>query len=153
MLVLTVGHAPTSFVYFLALDTMDEFLTFFCLSLLQLYLLGRSSLNCENRSETMMRGGRKTLKLFLCFIPTFLAAWVAVTRTIDNWHHYADILAGSIIGAGSACIAYSFNYASVFHSQHAGVPLQGCHLHGKVQTKAVFFCSANGSSQQYYCVV
>ncbi|KAG3014384.1 hypothetical protein PC120_g12723 [Phytophthora cactorum] len=37
---------------------------------LTLYLLGRSSLNCENRSETMMRGGRKTLKLFLCFIPT-----------------------------------------------------------------------------------
>ncbi|KAH7492018.1 PA-phosphatase related-family protein [Phytophthora ramorum] len=94
---------------------------------LTLYLLGRSTLNCENRSETMMRGGRKTLKLFLCFIPTFLAAWVAVTRTIDNWHHYADILAGSIIGAVSACISYSFNYASIFHSQHAGVPLQGCH--------------------------
>ncbi|KAL3662592.1 hypothetical protein V7S43_012444 [Phytophthora oleae] len=94
---------------------------------LTLYLLGRSSLNCENRSETMMRGGRKTLKLFLCFIPTFLAAWVAVTRTIDNWHHYADILAGSIIGAVSACLSYSYNYASIFHSQHAGVPLQGCH--------------------------
>lgn len=92
---------------------------------LTLYLLGRSSLNCENRSETILRGGRKSLKLFLCFVPTFLAAWVAITRTIDNWHHYADILAGSIIGAVSACLSYSYNYASIFHSQHAGVPLQG----------------------------
>ncbi|CAI5728940.1 unnamed protein product [Hyaloperonospora brassicae] len=92
-----------------------------------LYLLGRSSLNCENRSETMMRGGRKSIKLFLCFIPTFLASWVGVTRTIDNWHHYADILAGSIIGAVSACLSYSYNYASIFHSEHAGFPLQGYH--------------------------
>ncbi|CEG44751.1 phosphatidic acid phosphatase [Plasmopara halstedii] len=94
---------------------------------LTLYLLGRSSLNCENRNETIMRGGRKSLKLFLCFIPTFLAAWVAVTRTIDNWHHYADILAGSIIGAVSACVSYSYNYASIFHTRHAGVPLQEYH--------------------------
>lgn len=104
----------------------------FLLWQLQLYLLGRSSLNCANRSETIMRGGRKTLKLFLCFIPTFLASWVAVTRSIDNWHHYADILAGSIIGAVSACISYSYNYASIFHSQHAGVPWQGYHASSKV---------------------
>ncbi|CAI5705376.1 hypothetical protein KXD40_000075 [Peronospora effusa] len=98
---------------------------------LTLYLLGRSSINCANRSETIMRGGRKMLKLFLCFIPTFLASWVAVTRSIDNWHHYADILAGSIIGAVSACLAYSYNYASIFHSKHAGVPWQGYHAISK----------------------
>ncbi|CAI5736100.1 unnamed protein product [Peronospora destructor] len=98
---------------------------------LTLYLLGRSSLNSANRSETIMRGGRKTLKLFLCFIPTFLASWVAVTRSIDNWHHYADILAGSIIGAISACLSYSYNYASIFHSQHAGIPWQSYHASSK----------------------
>lgn len=58
----------------------------------QLYLLGRSRLNCENRSQSILRGGRKSLKLFVCFIPSFFAAWVAVTRSIDNWHHYSDIL-------------------------------------------------------------
>lgn len=109
---------------------------------LTLYLLGRSSLNCENRSETVMRGGRKMLKLFLCFIPTFLASWVAVTRTIDNWHHYADILAGSIIGAVSACLSYSYNYASIFHSHHAGIPLQEYHA-GKL------ILSASGRGATY----
>ncbi|KAI9922105.1 hypothetical protein PsorP6_000034 [Peronosclerospora sorghi] len=91
---------------------------------LTLYLLGRSSINCENRSETVMRGGHKMLKLFFCFIPTFVASWVAITRTIDNWHHYADILAGSIIGAVSACLSYSYNYTSIFHCHYAGFPLE-----------------------------
>ncbi|KAL7686563.1 putative phosphatidic acid phosphatase type 2/haloperoxidase [Plasmopara halstedii] len=87
-------------------------------------------LRCKNRSETITRGGLNFLKFFLCFIPTFLAAWVAVTRTIDNWHHYADILAGSIIGAVSTCLSYSYNYASIFHSRHAGVPLHGHYATG-----------------------
>jgi diacylglycerol diphosphate phosphatase/phosphatidate phosphatase len=69
----------------------------------------------------MVRGGKKTLKLFFCFAPTLLATWVALTRSIDNWHHYSDILAGSIIGAVSACIAYSFNYGSIFSWNAAGI--------------------------------
>ncbi|KAG7390555.1 DNA repair endonuclease XPF [Phytophthora pseudosyringae] len=94
---------------------------------LTLYILGRSRLNCRNRSESAMRGGRKMLKLVLCFMPSFVAAWVAITRSIDNWHHYSDILAGSIIGAVSACVAYSYNYGSVFSWDSAGVPRQECH--------------------------
>ncbi|KAG7401831.1 hypothetical protein PHYBOEH_010294 [Phytophthora boehmeriae] len=112
---------------------------------LTLYLLGRSTLNCQNRSETLARGGRKTLKLFLCFVPSFLAAWVAVTRTIDNWHHYADILAGSIIGAVAACLSYSYNYSSIFHSEHAGVPLQHYHTHAQCQGKP----TSNSSNMTY----
>ncbi|CAH0520857.1 unnamed protein product [Peronospora belbahrii] len=119
---------------------------------LTLYLLGRSSLNCENRSETMLRGGRKTLKLFLCFIPTFVASWVAVTRTIDNWHHYADILAGSIIGAVSACLSYSYNYSSIYHSQHAGVPLQGYHASSKrnstTSSSGITYASSDAFGQE-----
>ncbi|KAG2838107.1 hypothetical protein PC129_g5743 [Phytophthora cactorum] len=95
---------------------------------LTLYLLGRSRLNCENRSESAIRGGRKMLKLMLCFVPSFVAAWVAMTRSIDNWHHYSDILAGSIIGAVSACVGYSYNYGSVFSWDSAGVPRQECHI-------------------------
>ncbi|POM62392.1 Phosphatidic acid phosphatase [Phytophthora palmivora] len=95
---------------------------------LTLYLLGRSRVNCKTRSDSAMRGGRKMLKLVLCFVPSFVAAWVAITRSIDNWHHYSDILAGSIIGAISACVAYSYNYGSVFSWDAAGIPRQECHL-------------------------
>eukprot|EP00644_Phytophthora_capsici_P001004 jgi/Phyca11/121317/e_gw1.43.337.1 len=99
--------------------------------LLTLYLLGRSRLNCKTRSESAIRGGRKMLKLMLCFTPSFVAAWVAITRSIDNWHHYSDILAGSIIGAVSACVAYSYNYGSVFSWDSAGVPRQECHIRAR----------------------
>ncbi|KAF4041330.1 PAP2 superfamily [Phytophthora infestans] len=95
---------------------------------LTLYLLGRSRLNCRNRSWSAVRGGRKMLKLMLCFVPSFGAAWVAITRTVDNWHHYADVLAGSIIGAVSACVSYSYNYGSVFSWDSAGVPRQELHF-------------------------
>ena len=62
------------------------------LFLLTLYLLGRSRLTCDKRSESTGRGLRRSFKLFVCFVPTLLATWVAITRSIDNWHHYADIL-------------------------------------------------------------
>jgi hypothetical protein len=88
---------------------------------LQLYLLGRSRLSALDRGESILRGGKKTFKLFVCFTPTLLATWVALTRSIDNWHHYSDILAGSIIGAVSACVCYSFNYGSIFSWDEAGV--------------------------------
>ncbi|KAL3662593.1 hypothetical protein V7S43_012445 [Phytophthora oleae] len=98
---------------------------------LTLYLLGRSRINCKNRSESAIRGGRKMLKLVLCFVPSFVAAWVATTRSIDNWHHYSDILAGSIIGVVSACVAYSYNYGSVFSWDSSGVPRQECHIRAR----------------------
>ncbi|TYZ58853.1 hypothetical protein PybrP1_000489 [[Pythium] brassicae (nom. inval.)] len=100
---------------------------------LTLYLLGRSRLNAENRSDSILRGGRKALKLFVCFAPSLIAAWVSVTRSVDNWHHYSDILAGSIIGAVSATIAYGYNYGSVFNWESAGVPYQEYHNRRKVR--------------------
>ncbi|KAF4149738.1 PAP2 superfamily [Phytophthora infestans] len=74
-----------------------------------------------------MRGGMKALKLFLCFVPCLAASWVAITRSIDNWHHYSDIVAGSIIGAISACLAYSYNYGSIFCWKYAGMPCEAIH--------------------------
>ncbi|KAF4323265.1 hypothetical protein BBO99_00001545 [Phytophthora kernoviae] len=43
-----------------------------------------------------------SLAFFFAYIPVqqpFVASWVAITRSIDNWHHYSDILAGSVIAA------------------------------------------------------
>ncbi|KAG7401830.1 hypothetical protein PHYBOEH_010293 [Phytophthora boehmeriae] len=94
---------------------------------LTLYLLGRSRLNCSRRSESFARGGTKTLKLFLCFVPCLAASWVAITRSIDNWHHYGDIVTGSMVGAVSACLAYSYNYGSIFCWQYAGLPCEAIH--------------------------
>lgn len=101
--------------------------------ILQLYLLGRSRLNALNRGDTIARGGRKTFKLFVCFIPTLVATWVAITRSVDNWHHYSDILAGSIIGAVSACIGYFYNYGGIFGRDTAGVTLEEMKLRYRVR--------------------
>ncbi|KAG6958409.1 hypothetical protein JG688_00010523 [Phytophthora aleatoria] len=94
---------------------------------LALYLLGRSRLNCENRSNSTLRGGKKSLMLFVCCSPVLLAAWISITRCIDNWHHYSDILAGSVIGAVSALFAFNYNYGSIFSYDSAGLPLEEIH--------------------------
>ncbi|POM58803.1 Phosphatidic acid phosphatase [Phytophthora palmivora] len=94
---------------------------------LTLYLLGRSRLNCENRSNSTLRGGKKSLMLFMCCAPVILAAWISITRCIDNWHHYSDILAGSVIGAVSAIFAFNYNYGSIFSWDSAGLPLEEIH--------------------------
>lgn len=97
------------------------------LFLLSLYLLGRSRLVVEDRAECQLRSGKRLMKLFLCFGPTLLAAWIAITRSIDNWHHYTDVLAGSLIGMAAATIGYMYNYGGVFCSRSAGFPLEVYH--------------------------
>lgn len=77
------------------------------------------------------------LKLFLCCAPCLAASWVAITRSIDNWHHYSDILAGSIIGAISACMAYSYNYGSIFCWKYAGMPCEAVHEKIKVSPQLI----------------
>eukprot|EP01127_Copromyxa_protea_P001756 TRINITY_DN1167_c0_g1_i4.p1 TRINITY_DN1167_c0_g1~~TRINITY_DN1167_c0_g1_i4.p1 ORF type:complete len:230 (-),score=16.88 TRINITY_DN1167_c0_g1_i4:94-783(-) len=42
-----------------------------------------------------------------------VAAVVAGTRPRDYWHNFDDVLAGSIIGAASASLAFSINYSEV----------------------------------------
>ncbi|KAE8890901.1 hypothetical protein PF010_g2123 [Phytophthora fragariae] len=95
--------------------------------ILTLYLLGRSRLNCENRSNSTLRGGKKSLMLFMCCAPVCLAAWISITRCIDNWHNYSDILAGSVIGVASALFAFNYNYGSIFSWDSAGLPLEEIH--------------------------
>jgi membrane-associated phospholipid phosphatase len=124
------GHSSYSWATMLLLTVSVVLSSKLCASssltclLFQLYLLGRSRLNAINRGESIVRGGKKSFKLFLCFAPTLFASWVAITRSVDNWHHYSDILAGSIIGAVSACVAYFNNYGSVFNKDTAGSTLE-----------------------------
>nr|CCA20441.1 phosphatidic acid phosphatase putative [Albugo laibachii Nc14] len=98
------------------------------LFLLTLYLLGRSRLVTADRQDHIYLGFVKIVMLTFCFIPTCLAAWISLTRSIDNWHHYSDILAGSLLGAGSAAVTYAYNYGSIFNWDSAGLPLQEYHF-------------------------
>jgi len=40
-------------------------------------------------------------------IPAFIAMWISITRVVDYWHNYDDILAGSVIGGLSATLAFN----------------------------------------------
>lgn len=81
-----------------------------------------------DRQDHVYLGLVKIVMLTFCFVPTFLAAWISVTRSIDNWHHYSDILAGSLLGAGAAAVTYAYNYGSIFNWDSAGLPLQEYHF-------------------------
>ncbi|KAG6586584.1 Phosphatidic acid phosphatase [Phytophthora cinnamomi] len=102
---------------------------------LTLYLLGRSRLNCSNYDSSVLRRGRKT-PMALCCLPLLLAVWVCVARSIDNWHHYSDILAGSVIGAVAAVLAFNSNYGSIFSWEFSGLPVETIHEQRK-QTQKV----------------
>lgn len=49
------------------------------------------------------------IRLVICILPLYLAFFVAVSRTRDNRHHFADILAGSIIGVFAGIGAFWIN--------------------------------------------
>lgn len=54
---------------------------------------------------------------FLCLLPMFLAVFIAASRVRDNYHHPADIIGGSIVGAAAAVwsmgIWFEFERSSV----------------------------------------
>jgi membrane-associated phospholipid phosphatase len=106
----------------------------FCgMTCLALYLAGKVGLhshlqtsyqpqeeNNNNNSSNVVRGeetpkigkwGLKTLCKKIVFLfaiggPLFLSTFVAASRVHDNWHHPADVVAGALIGATTASIAY-----------------------------------------------
>ncbi|KDO17781.1 hypothetical protein SPRG_16815, partial [Saprolegnia parasitica CBS 223.65] len=109
------GHASTAFS------------TLFFLSL---YLLGRFHVVALHKYSATSTAGRHFLanvKFFIAFLPTVLAIWIAVTRSMDNWHHYSDIAAGAFIGIVSAVLGYAYNYASLFKYKSSGLPLETYH--------------------------
>mmetsp|Transcript_13442 Transcript_13442/g.15315 ORF Transcript_13442/g.15315 Transcript_13442/m.15315 type:complete len:109 (-) Transcript_13442:428-754(-) len=50
-------------------------------------------------------------------IPVFISGYVAVSRTRDYMHHFADINAGALIGTFASVSAYFLNYPSLLHSR------------------------------------
>mmetsp|Transcript_19909 Transcript_19909/g.40467 ORF Transcript_19909/g.40467 Transcript_19909/m.40467 type:complete len:244 (+) Transcript_19909:625-1356(+) len=38
----------------------------------------------------------------LCLLPMFAAVWIAASRVRDNYHHPADVVGGSVVGAAAA---------------------------------------------------
>ena len=83
--------------------------------LLSLVLMGRTRLWFAPRHRSFH-------KLLLCISPLALALWVAVSRTLDNRHHFTDVLCGAVIGSASACGVYFLHYPSVA-SAHSDEPL------------------------------
>jgi len=78
------GHASNSFAG----------MTFICMYLFAKFkVLGSKNTHCY-------------AKICLMTSPMLLAFFVAVSRTMDYHHHFADIIAGSIIGTG--CTVYSY---------------------------------------------
>lgn len=48
-----------------------------------------------------------TVFLIIAMVPIALATYVAVSRLIDYHHHYADVIGGSLLGAGIASFVYA----------------------------------------------
>ncbi|OWZ13535.1 Phosphatidic acid phosphatase, partial [Phytophthora megakarya] len=105
------------------------------MGVLTLYLLGRARLTNADQNNSILQEGVRTFKLFFCFLPCLGAAWVAITRSTDNRHHYSDIVAGSVIGAAAACLAYNHNYGSIYSWKVAGLPYQTIHERRQVRRK------------------
>ena len=60
--------------------------------------------------------GSKLLRLLITISPLFVAAWIAVSRLEDEFHHPTDVLAGSFIGLVIAYLTYVFYWPSPFGS-------------------------------------
>lgn len=112
-----------------------------------LYLLGKIALQADLRSmpSTCITGiakrsaeakfrypGVPTFPLWkkvACIIsmaPMLLSTWIACSRLVDNYHHPADVVAGSLLGAGCAFFAYALWFPWVF-SPWSGIPLMLLH--------------------------
>jgi len=89
----------------------------FCgMTLLTLYLLhifGVGGVH-DNASSQKQRVGKRFLSL-LCLLPMMVSFFVAASRVHDNYHHPADVVAGSLIGFGCAKVVHGiwfFSYES-----------------------------------------
>jgi membrane-associated phospholipid phosphatase len=62
-------------------------------------------------------------KLVLFYAPLLVAVLIASSLTIDHYHHWYDILAGSIIGTMFAFGSYRFQYVSIWDYRFNHIPL------------------------------
>lgn len=66
----------------------------------------------------------KLARHFLQFVLIMLAWYTALSRVMDNWHHWSDVLAGSLIGVVGALITAHY-IAHFFKPQYHDVVLGG----------------------------
>jgi len=57
----------------------------------------------RSKSGTML----SRMASILCILPMFVAGFIAASRIHDNFHHPADVVAGSIIGFSVAKFVYN----------------------------------------------
>ncbi|XP_067948443.1 phospholipid phosphatase 5-like [Watersipora subatra] len=62
-----------------------------------------------------LNGDRQGWKLVTSIIPIILATCVAISRTVDNHHHWQDVLVGSLLGMVIAYTVYRRYYPSLSH--------------------------------------
>jgi hypothetical protein len=80
--------------------------------------------NNSNKSYTGLKNLLRTKQMqtiFSIIVPLSYGMFVAASRLVDNWHHPSDILAGTMIGVGSASLAYHIFYPGV-GSKYSGIP-------------------------------
>ncbi|EKX46947.1 hypothetical protein GUITHDRAFT_107299 [Guillardia theta CCMP2712] len=66
------------------------------LGFLGLYLLDK--LECQARQQRLLSPIQYQVGQVVSFVPFALAVWIAITRTMDYWHNFDDILAGAVLG-------------------------------------------------------
>jgi membrane-associated phospholipid phosphatase len=49
-------------------------------------------------------------KVLLCLLPLVVAFGIAASRVVDYWHHFSDIVAGSLIGCAFAYLSFRHNF-------------------------------------------
>ncbi len=54
--------------------------------------------------------------LVICLVPAALATYVACTRILDYWHHYTDVVTGSLLGMGCAAVAFWLYFDRLYPS-------------------------------------
>ncbi|PLW39985.1 hypothetical protein PCASD_06804 [Puccinia coronata f. sp. avenae] len=82
------------------------------LAFLSLYLAGKLHL-FDRRGHS--------LKVWISIFPLLGATLIAISRTMDNRHHWQDVLVGSALGVLTAWFAYRFYYPSLY-SQNSHRP-------------------------------
>ena len=71
------------------------------------------------------------LSVIISFAPTALAGYIACTRLTDYWHHYSDVIGGSLLGIGCSLLTFVIYYNQFYRNQyygHVGNPNLGKNL-------------------------
>ncbi|GAA6059530.1 hypothetical protein JCM10212_006028 [Sporobolomyces blumeae] len=82
---------------------------------LSLYLNGKLKVFADYRPQFW--------KMLAFFAPLLGAFLIAGSLTIDEYHHWYDVLIGSLIGSASALAAYRMSYASIWDFRFNHLPL------------------------------